>query len=316
MNLSIVTTMYYSEPYIEEFYRRISKAAQEITDNYEIIIVNDGSPDKSLEIAVGICKQDGRVKVIDLSRNFGHHRAIMTGLRYAKGELIFLIDCDLEEEPELLKEFHKIYSQNSCDVVYGVQKTRRGPLFDKLFGNLYYFLLRTITGIDFPKNVATIRLMSRRYVRSLIKHRERELSIAGLWHITGYRQIPLGVVKNCKGKTTYNFSKKVRTFINGIISFTDRPLILIFYLGITISTVSGILIINLLMQKLLFNIGLEGWTSLIISIWFLGGLIILFLGVLGIYISKIFIETKQRPYSIIREIYDRKNWEDCDNVKV
>lgn len=313
MYLSVVTTTYYSAPYIKEFYERISKAVKEITDSYEIIIVNDGSPDQSLEIAVGICKKDAKVKVIDLSRNFGHHRAIITGLEHCQGEIIFLIDCDLEEEPELIMEFHKIYSTSSCDVdvVYGVQKVRRGSLFDKLTGELYYFLLRNLTGISFPKNVATVRLMSRRYVKSLIQHRERELSLAGLWHITGYTQIPVYIVKHSKGKTTYNFFKKINLFINGIVSFTDRPLIFIFYLGLAISAISGAMIIDLLIRRLFFNIGLVGWTSLIISVWFLGGLIILFLGILGIYISKIFIETKRRPYSIIKKIY---SGEDSTNV--
>lgn len=304
MYLSVVTTMYYSAPYIQEFYQRISKAVKEITDDYEIIIVNDGSPDQSLEIAIGICKEDAKVKVIDLSRNFGHHRAIMTGLEHCRGEIIFLIDCDLEEEPELIKKFYEVYSSSSCDVVYGVQKVRRGNLFDKLTGELYYFLLRNLTGISFPKNIATVRLMSHRYVRSLLQHRERELSLAGLWHITGYTQIPVHIVKPYKGKTTYNIFKKIDLFINGIVSFTDRPLILIFYLGFAISTISGVMIIDLLIRRLFFNVGLAGWTSLIISVWFLGGLIILFLGILGIYISKIFIETKQRPYTIIRQIYD------------
>ncbi|MFN3699529.1 MAG: glycosyltransferase, partial [Dictyoglomus sp.] len=112
------------------------------------------------------------------------------------------------------------------------------------------------------------------------------------------------IVKPYKGKTTYNIFKKIDLFINGIVSFTDRPLILIFYLGFAISTISGVMIIDLLIRRLFFNVGLAGWTSLIISVWFLGGLIILFLGILGIYISKIFIETKQRPYTIIRQIYD------------
>jgi len=306
MYLSVVTTMYYSAPYIQEFYTRISKSAKEITDDYEIIIVNDGSPDESLDIAVKICYSDSKVKVIDLSRNFGHHRAMMTGLRCAKGEKVFLIDCDLEEEPELLNLFYSIYVSNgSCDVVYGVQEKRQGSWFRRLSGEIYYWVLRNITGIDFPKNILTARLMSRRYVRSLVKHQERELVMAGLLHITGYTQIPVPVKKYSKGKTTYSIRKRIRMFINGIVSFTDRPLIVIFYTGLAICMISSSCITYLLICKIFLKISLEGWTSLMVSIWFLGGLIILFLGVIGIYISKIFIETKQRPYTIVKDIYPK-----------
>lgn len=307
--LSIVTTTYCSAPYIEEFYSRISKAAQAITDSYEIIFVNDGSPDESLEIAIELCKMDSKVKVVDLSRNFGHHRAMMTGLRYAQGEKVFLIDCDLEEEPELLVEFHNVYSKNKCDVVYGVQNKRRGNWFEKMTGSIYYWLLKNITGINFPQNIVTARLMSRRYVRSLLRHRERELVIAGLWYITGYTQIPAYIVKSRKNRSNYSFSKKVRLFIDGVVSFTDRPLIFIFYLGVVISTMAGLLVTNLIIRRLVFRVGVEGWTSLIASIWFLGGLIILFLGIIGIYISKIFTEAKQRPLTIVREVYTQnRGW--------
>ena len=307
MYLSVVTTMYYSAPYIQEFYTRISKSAKEITDDYEIIIVNDGSPDESLDIAVKICYSDSKVKVIDLSRNFGHHRAMMIGLRYAKGEKIFLIDCDLEEEPELLNLFHSVYEANiSCDVVYGVQEKRKGTWFKRLSGEIYYWALKNITGIDFPKNVLTARLMSRRYVKSLTKHQEREIDMAGLWYITGYTQIPVPVMKYSKGSTTYSIQKRIRMFINGIVSFTDRPLIGIFYTGLLICIISGAIGCHLLIRKIFLGVGLEGWTSLMASIWFLGGLVILFIGIIGIYVSKIFIETKQRPYAVIRSIYQRE----------
>ncbi|MBE7386053.1 MAG: glycosyltransferase family 2 protein [Leptolyngbya sp. SIO1E4] len=303
MELSIVTTMYHSTPYLQEFYDRIKAEAEKLTDNYEIIFVNDGSPDDSLETAILFYKEDLKVRVLDLSRNFGHHKAMMTGLASARGELVFLIDCDLEEEPELLSVFYRKRIELNCDVVYGVQKKRKGKWFERVTGEVYYWLLNKLSGINFPKNIVTARLMTRHYVKSLLRHREREVYIAALWHITGYHQSPLYIAKHSKGKTTYSFFKKLDFFINSITSFSDRPLKVIFYVGFFMSFISACFIIDIVIRKLIFNIGIVGWTSLIVSIWFIGGLIICFLGIIGIYISKIFIETKQRPYSIIREIY-------------
>jgi putative glycosyltransferase len=303
MKLSIVTTMYCSTPYLEEFYKRSKNIAAKVTNDYEMIFVNDGSPDDSLEKAVSFYEIDSKVKVLDLSRNFGHHKAMMTGLAHAKGEWIFLIDCDLEEEPELLTVFYDKCAELNCDVVYGVQKNRKGNLFEQFTGAIYYWLLRKLSGIDFPKNIVTARLMTRRYVKSLLRHRERELNIASLWHITGYQQAPIYITKHSKGKTTYDFFKKLNILINSIVSFSDRPLIIIFYTGLIISLISAYFIIDMVIRKLMFNVVLAGWTSLIVSIWFVGGLIICFLGIIGIYISKIFIETKQRPYSIVRHVY-------------
>ena len=128
MQLSIVTTLYNSSPYLIEFYERISIQAQELTNDYEIIFVNDGSPDDSLERALNLFQHDQHVRVIDLSRNFGHHKSMMTGLMHARGELVFLIDSDLEEEPELLGEFHKQFHESDVDVVYGVQNQEKGTL--------------------------------------------------------------------------------------------------------------------------------------------------------------------------------------------
>src|SRR5215467_12787205 len=148
MRLSIVTTMYYSAPYIEEFYRRSVAAAKQITDDYEIVIVNDGSPDDALNLAIGLHRQDARVKVVDLSRNFGHHKAMLCGLTYATGDETFLIDCDLEESPEWLLEFHQQMSERDCDVVYGVQARRKGALFERFAGAVFWTLVTHIGNFD------------------------------------------------------------------------------------------------------------------------------------------------------------------------
>lgn len=305
MDLSIVTTLYYSAPYLQEFYSRICAESERITSDYEIIFVNDGSLDNSLEIVLSFYEKDEKVKVIDLSRNFGHHKAIMTGLAYAKGQLIFLIDCDLEEEPELMSKFHETIKKSDVDVVYGIQEFRKGGFFKKITGAIFYKLFHFFSSYPVPANPITVRLMSQKYVAALVEHREREIFLAGLFSITGFKQVPFMVKKSYKGKSTYTFGRKVSLFVNSITSFSNKPLIFIFYLGSAILMASGMAAINLIIKKVLFGNLLTGWSSVIVSIWLLGGLNIFCLGVIGIYLSKIFMETKQRPSTIIRKIYER-----------
>jgi len=191
MKLSIVSTLYQSSPYIEEFYHRSTAAAQELVgSDYEIILVNDGSPDDSLKRAVELTNLDDHVVVIDLSRNFGHHKAMMTGLEHRQGEKVFLIDSDLEEEPDLLLTFDKKMAIDGSDIVYGIQSKRRGGAFEKVTGWIFYKIFRWLTGVPQPDNITTVRLMSQRYVRALVSHREREINIGGLFIITGFQQSP------------------------------------------------------------------------------------------------------------------------------
>jgi len=308
MDLSIVTSMYYSEPYIEDFYNRIKKEAEKITQNYEIILVNDGSPDKSLDIAISIYEKDKRVKVIDLSRNFGHHKAMMTGLKFAKGEKVFLIDCDLEEAPELLGIFNqKFINEKDADVIYGIQKKRKGNLFEKFTGKVFYKIINKLSGIDMPQNIITARLLSKRYVKSLLEFKEQEIYLAGLWHITGYKQVPVFIDKKSKGRTAYQLNHKLSIAINAVTSFSNKPLYWISNLGFLVTCIALILVIYIVIKKYYFGVDVEGWTSLIVSMWFLGGVIISFIGIVGVYLSKVFIETKNRPYTIIRKIYGEDN---------
>src|SRR6266480_3840502 len=157
MTLSIVTTLYNSAPYVEEFYVRVCAATEQITEDYEIILVNDGSPDNSLEIALSIYHKDPRVRVIDLSRNFGHHKAMMTGLIHARGKLVFLLDSDLEEEPELLEQFYQLLKAKDADVVYGVQEKRKGRLFERVSGTLFFKLFNFLSTYPIPPNLITVR---------------------------------------------------------------------------------------------------------------------------------------------------------------
>ena len=304
MKLSIVTTLYRSAPYIDAFHRRASLAASQLAgDSYEIILVNDGSPDDSLDRALCLSGADPRLIIIDLSRNFGHHKAIMTGLTHAKGELVFLIDSDLEEEPEWLTAYANEMQTNDADVVYGVQARRKGNWFERFTGNIFYSAFRGLTGLDLPDNLITARLMTRRYVQALIRHDEREIFLAGLWHITGFRQHPFTVKKHNTSETTYSIRSKIEILINSVTSFSNAPLRLIFYFGAFISLCSSLYLGYLVINWLFMARPLSGWTSIMASVWLLGGMIISFLGVIGIYVAKIFSETKRRPYTIIRQIY-------------
>ncbi len=305
MRLSIVATLFQSASHITEFHQRASAVAKQLVDeDYEIVLVNDGSPDNSLDMAVKLTESDSHVVVVDLSRNFGHHKAMMTGLTYAKGQNVFLIDSDLEEEPEWLLSFAKKMEAEASDVVYGIQSKRKGGFFEQITGRFFYRLFRLLTGIAQPNNIVTARLMSRRYVTALLSHRESELNIGGLWIITGFKQCHQAVHKHSSSPTTYSLSQKFNHFVNAVISFSSMPLVFTFYTGLFISVSALAYIVFLSIRYFLFASPPDGYTSILVSIWFFSGLMVFFIGLQGIYISKVFSEVKQRPYTIIRHVYN------------
>lgn len=301
MKLSVVTSLYYSELYIREFLSRIIEQLNRLNiSDYEIICVDDGSPDESANLVKLESEVNSRVKLIQLSKNFGHYKAIMTGLRYTKGDEVFLIDCDLEEEPELLERFIKEKEQINCDVIYGVQKKRKGSVFEKITGDFFYKCSNYFCDGMITKNAVTARLMNRLYVDSLIKYNESNLMLFGLFNLVGFDQVPSIIEKHSTSKTTYTFFKKVNIVINSITSFSSYPLKFISYFGISVSLLSFFYIIKLLFNYYVNSENLLGWSSLIASIWFLGGVTIMSIGIIGIYISRIFIEVKDRPLTIIK----------------
>jgi putative glycosyltransferase len=303
MKLSIVATLYQSAPYIVQFCQRAKAAAEQLVgEDYEIVLVNDGSPDNSLELAIELSADDVHVKVVDLSRNFGHHKAMMTGLAHSVGERVFLIDIDLEEEPEWLLAFSNQMDSEEADVIYGVQGERSGGWFKRYSGSIFWKLFNLLSGLTLPANLVTARLMTRRYVDALLLHKEREVFLAGLFFITGYYQSPHAVKKLSKSKTTYTLARKLDLLVNSVTSFSNLPLIWIFYIGLIIILISIIYSTILFYNSIFLSKPLAGYTSLMISIWFLGGLVILFMGIIGIYISKLFSEVKRRPYTIVRKI--------------
>jgi putative glycosyltransferase len=303
VKLSIVTTLYRSVPTIDEFYRRVMRAATPIADDIELVMVNDGSPDESLDLALALHRDDPRVVVVDLSRNFGHHKALMTGLAHATGDLVFLIDSDLEEEPELLGEFHARLAKGDCDVVFGVQEARRGDLVERVTGVLFFSLVDVLSDHSIPRNVVMARLMTSDYVRALVRHRDREFLIAHLWQVTGFRQVALPVRKLSRSPSTYSLRMRVEMAVKYLTTTSTKLLFFILYGGLTIFALSLLTIAYFISRYLLSGIGVDGYTSLIVSIWFFGGLTTLILGVLGIYVANIISETRRRPYTVVRQVH-------------
>jgi putative glycosyltransferase len=304
MKLSVVSTLYMSAPYLKELLARVKKvAAGFAAESFEIIWVNDGSPDASLACAVDLSAADEHLTVIDLSRNFGHHKAMMAGLHAAKGDYVFLIDSDLEEEPEWLQCFADQMQVEGADMVYGVQAFRKGNRFEQLSGKLFYRAFRLLTGIAQPDNIVTARLMTKRYVNALLRHRESELNIGGLWIITGFKQLSSEVRKHSSSPTTYSVSKKFEHFVNAVTSFSSLPLVFTFYTGLLVSLSATVYIGYLVFRYFFVSSPPDGYTSIIASIWLFSGLIIFFIGIQGIYIAKVFSEVKQRPHTIVRDVY-------------
>jgi len=307
VKLSIVTTLFRSSPYLDEFHRRATAAAASLVgDDYEIVMVNDGSPDTSLEQAIELSTRDPHVVVVDLSRNFGHHKAMVAGLEHADGELLFLLDSDLEEEPEWLPEFHRALLAERADVVYGRQQERKGGWFERWSGEAYYSVFNWLCNIEHPRNIATARLMTRRYADALLQYRERELVISCLWVIAGFKQVEQLVRKHATSRTTYSLLSRAALAAGAITSFSEVPLKLIFFVGLFVFGCALLYASYLIALRFYMSQALDGWTSVMVSIWLLGGMIISFVGVVGMYLSKVFVETKQRPLTIVREIHGKK----------
>ena len=304
MILSVVTTLYNSAPYIEEFHRRILAQIQALPVDYEIVFVDDGSPDNALAVALEVVKRDPRVSVVELSKNFGHHKAMMTGLSQARGDLVFLIDVDLEEPPEILGEFYRQLTEKSVDIVFGVQQARHGTWFQRVSGEAFYHLYNLLSTNVIPRNQLRARLMTRRYVDALLRHREQLFMIEILCNLNGFKQIAFPMNKTgYKGITTYTLARRIRLFIAGITMSSNRPLIFIGYIGAIIVCLAAVYSLFVLIQYLLGISTPDGWTSLIISTWFLGGLTIFSLGIIATYLSVMFEEVKARPYSIIAKVH-------------
>ena len=306
MKISIVTPLYRSAPYIEELHRRcVATIASIGSADYEIIFVNDASPDDSLSVARRVAEGDPHVRVIDLSRNFGQHPAALTGLAQASGDYAFVLDSDLEDDPEWLALFLEAMRSRDCDVVYGINTNQKGGFLYTRLRRLFYRTLTWLSGVDFPANVCSARLMSRRYVDALLQFRESQVFMAGIWHMAGFTQMPVEVVKRDSSPTTYSTRRLIGIFVNAVTAFSVRPLMAISVAGILLSIAAFLFTLWVVFQKLLFGIAIQGWASVMAAVLIIGGLSLFFNGIMAIYIAKIFLEVKQRPRTIVKSVFQQ-----------
>jgi putative glycosyltransferase len=302
--LSIVTTLYRSAPYLREFYDRCVAAAAKLFSSVEFIFVNDGSPDGSLEVALGLREIDPRIRIIDLSRNFGQHHAVVAGLEHSRGDLVFLIDCDLEENPEFLLELVEKMRAESADVTFGVQAIRKGGPIERIGGDIAYRLIDALSGgLHIPRNMMLARVMTRRYVDAFLRQRESQVVFSYLAAATGFKQVAVTATKKFKGETSYHVRARLSMMLYSTIAFSDRPLYYIAYAGFGITASAILYITYLLIVYALSRTVPAGFTSLAASVWLLGGAIIFSIGIVAIYLSIIYVEVKRRPRFIIRRIY-------------
>ena len=299
MYLSIVTTTYNSATTINQFLQNSHVFMEKlgITD-FEVVVVDDGSDKHHVKETVEICRLFPNVKLELLTRNFGHHVALLRGLKLSKGSLIYLIDSDLEEEMCWIENFLNILNDSEVDVAYGVQQKRRGNYFERISGSLFYWTMSKLMGVEIPKNFMTARLMRRSYVDNLLSFDEYNVNLSGLMLITGHNQQAVPLIKNRLNKGHYTLKRKIDIFIDAVTSFSDVPLRVIFKLGLSVVLLTLLEAFVLILQWIFQTRTPDGWLSLFLIVQLFGGLILASTGVVGIYLAKIFFEVKRRPRTL------------------
>ncbi|GEP50369.1 putative glycosyltransferases [Flavobacterium noncentrifugens] len=306
MKLSVVSTLYRSKPFLDTFLQEILLAITtlEISD-FELIFVNDGSPDDSLSHLIAKKKEIPQIKIVDFSRNFGHHYAIQAGLQQVTGERIFLIDNDLEVHPNVLLEFYRIMDEKpELDVVYGFQEQRKGGFIENFSGKIFWKVINYISEVKIPANILTERLMTRNYVESLLTLKDANLFLGGMLHWVGFNQQGVAVKKGLRqGQSTYSLKMRMQLMVQAVTSFSGKPLEFLFYFGLLVSMFSFLFVIYLVLIKIIYNNEVQlGWTSIIAINVMILGIVSTFLGLIGIYIFKIFKQVQGRPNYIIKKI--------------
>lgn len=302
-SLSIVVPVYNEEASLQSLHERVSAVVSGITQRYEIVLVDDGSADDSPSILRRLVRTDPHVRSIHLARNFGHQAAVTAGVRYAAGDVVVIMDADLQDPPELVGEMLTRWEEG-FDVVYAQRTAReKEGVFKRWTAYLYYRLLGRVTDISIPKDTGDFCLMDRRVVDLLNSLPERNRYIRGLRAWLGFRQTAVTFERPPRfaGEPKYTFTKSLRLAIDGIVSFSKTPLRIATYLGLTVSAGSFLLGLFFLLEKLLVGVPTRGWASLILVVLFLGGVQLLTIGIIGEYLSRVYDEVKQRPVFVIRE---------------
>ncbi|MEO1038121.1 MAG: glycosyltransferase family 2 protein [Pseudomonadota bacterium] len=301
--LSIVTSLYRSSAYVEAFFRRAMDAGEAAGFSaIEVVFVNDGSPDDSAAQVRALAAAGEPVVLVDLTRNFGHHNALLEGLAHASGAHVFMIDSDLEEDPAWLVRFLVRLDESDADIVIGQQKVRKGGWFERLSGRFFYFLHQRMSEAGYAQDQTTARLMTRRFVDALLQFPEREACFSSLCELVGFRQVVEPVEKLDTSPTTYTFARRIGLSVRTFTAYSTAPLHLMFALGLILSAGAAVFILWLVINWAAVREIPDGWTSLMVSVWFLGGLILSCLGTIGLYLATAIKEVKQRPRALVREV--------------
>ncbi len=302
--LSVIIPAYNEEEVLEEFYGRITGALDKIDLPYELIFVNDGSRDRTLSILENICRQDERAVVIDLSRNFGKEIAVSAGIDFAKGDAVVIIDADLQDPPELIPELIAQW-RNGYDNVYARRTSRDGEsMLKKITSYLFYRVIGRMTNIDIPADTGDFRLLSRRAVDALKQLPERNRFMKGLYSWIGYPSIAVEYRRDPRhaGQTKWNYWKLWNFALEGITSFTEVPLKLASYVGGFIAFAAFCFGMYIIVDTIFYGNEVKGYPSLIVTVLFLGGIQLIFIGILGEYLGRAFTEAKQRPLYFVNKV--------------
>lgn len=301
LDFSIVIPIYYEEENIQELYNRLTKVMESL-GSYEIIMIDDGSKDSSWSLIKELHDKDSRVKGIGFSRNFGHHIAITAGLDYAKGKAMILMDGDLQDPPEEIPMMYEKYNEG-YDLVYGIRQNRQDPFLKKVTSYLFWWMIRKFSGVDIPQGQTMLRIMSRRIVESVKEMRERARFIHGMMAWAGFKVTTIEVKHNprIKGESKYNIPKMFMLAFNAVTSFSTIPLRLATYVGLLSSIITMIFGIIIIYKRIFFGIPIMGYASIVVSIFFLGGIQLLVLGLIGEYLGRTYTEVQKRPLYIVTE---------------
>ena len=311
--ISIVIPLYNETENIDELYRRLTAASPSWSDDYEIILVDDGSYDDTFEKVESISKKDERIKCVKLSRNFGHQAAISAGLKYAKGDAVIIMDGDLQDPPETLHKFLDKWREG-YHVVYAIRRKRKESFFKKVAYKIFYRVLNMISKIDIPLDSGDFCVMDKRVVNVLNREMlEHSRFVRGLRAYAGFKQVGVEYERNerAAGEVKYTMRKLVRLAIDGLLDFSTFPLRMATYLGFMIAFPSFIIGLFFVVHRI-FNFEILGYSptdtpgiaTLAVGVFFLGGVIMVILGVIGEYIGKIYFEVKRRPFYIVEEFID------------
>ncbi len=307
--VTILVPAYNEQEVLHMLYERLKNIMDNLSSyRFEVLLVNDGSKDNTLTVMKELRSMDNRICYLNLSRNFGKETAMIAGLDYAKGDCVIIIDADLQDPPELIPDMLKLWEEGYDDV-YAKRKSRKGESFLKKFtSKMYYKMLQSVTNIEIQKDTGDFRLLDRRCVEALKSIRESQRYTKGLFSWIGYnkKEILFDRDPRAAGKTKWNYGKLINLSIDGLTSFTTTPLRFAAVMGILVSLAGFIYMLAIIIKTIIYGIDVPGYSSTMVVILFLGGIQLIFLGVIGEYLGRTFNESKRRPIYFVERYNEEK----------